>query len=229
MGGRGPTRLISPRSTLNNCGSSSRLVLRIQLPLRVMRGSRLSLRLASAPGAPAGNWSSLTFCWIRRVTCAWCRPGSASTTIERNLSMVNGCPFSPMRFCRYSTGPGDSSRMAMAMAAISGDTSTSPTADSTTPKARLEWRRQPWMPGWPGPHHKQMPPIEMRARAAPDTIGQEGDANAAQTDHVQHKENQEQDARGVAKSEKQRAGQRERGHPHGQENIEQLGLQGGVA
>ena len=39
MSARGPTRLISPRTTLNSCGSSSRLVRRRNRPLRVMRGS----------------------------------------------------------------------------------------------------------------------------------------------------------------------------------------------
>ena len=37
--GRGPTRLISPRSTFHSCGSSSRLVRRRNAPTRVIRGS----------------------------------------------------------------------------------------------------------------------------------------------------------------------------------------------
>src|SRR5262249_20284407 len=41
--GRGPTRLISPRSMLNNCGNSSRLYLRRILPMGVTRGSFVTL------------------------------------------------------------------------------------------------------------------------------------------------------------------------------------------
>jgi len=41
--GRGPTMLMSPRSTFQSCGNSSRLVLRRKWPMRVMRGSFLSL------------------------------------------------------------------------------------------------------------------------------------------------------------------------------------------
>lgn len=37
--GRGPTRLISPRSTFHSWGSSSRLHLRMKLPNYVLRGS----------------------------------------------------------------------------------------------------------------------------------------------------------------------------------------------
>src|ERR1700731_4172737 len=43
-GGRGPTRLISPRSTFHNCGSSSRLYFRKNLPSGVIRGSSLILK-----------------------------------------------------------------------------------------------------------------------------------------------------------------------------------------
>src|SRR5881628_1873197 len=42
--GRGPTRLISPRKTLKNCGHSSRLNLRSHLPIGVMRGSFETLK-----------------------------------------------------------------------------------------------------------------------------------------------------------------------------------------
>ena len=41
--GRGPTRLISPRSTFHSCGSSSMLHLRRNAPTRVMRGSSCDL------------------------------------------------------------------------------------------------------------------------------------------------------------------------------------------
>ncbi|CAB4585437.1 unannotated protein [freshwater metagenome] len=41
--GRGPTTLISPRTTLNNCGNSSNDVARKNAPTRVTRGSRSNL------------------------------------------------------------------------------------------------------------------------------------------------------------------------------------------
>ena len=44
--GRGPTRDISPRSTLISCGSSSRLVRRSHPPSGVIRGSPASLNSA---------------------------------------------------------------------------------------------------------------------------------------------------------------------------------------
>ena len=48
--GRGPTRLISPRTTFQSCGSSSRLDRRSQRPMRVTRGSWSSF---SHPGLGA--------------------------------------------------------------------------------------------------------------------------------------------------------------------------------
>ena len=42
-GGRGPTSDMSPRSTFQNCGSSSRLVLRRKRPIGVTRGSLVDL------------------------------------------------------------------------------------------------------------------------------------------------------------------------------------------
>ncbi len=50
--GRGPTRLISPQSTFQSCGSSSRLVLRMKRPTRVTRSSpTLTCRAAVASDA----------------------------------------------------------------------------------------------------------------------------------------------------------------------------------
>ena len=45
--GRGPTMFMCPATTLNNCGSSSRLVIRSSLPSWVTRGSSSSLRVLS--------------------------------------------------------------------------------------------------------------------------------------------------------------------------------------
>src|SRR5450759_1850293 len=54
--GRGPTTLMSPRRTLMNWGTSSRPVLRINRPARVMRGSSSPL-LRHAPVGPSA-WSA---------------------------------------------------------------------------------------------------------------------------------------------------------------------------
>jgi hypothetical protein len=65
--GRGPTRFMSPRSTLNSCGSSSRRDWRRKRPTGVTRSS------------------------LRRAHTAW-PSASASTRIDRNLKMVKGAP-----------------------------------------------------------------------------------------------------------------------------------------
>ena len=77
MSARGPTRLISPRTTLTSCGSSSRLVRRRKRPLRVMRGS--------SGRCPYG--SSLSFCA--------CPTAIASLIIVRNLYIRNSRPSLP--------------------------------------------------------------------------------------------------------------------------------------
>ena len=67
--GRGPTRDMSPFSTLKNWGSSSRLNLRIRLPNRVLRGVVV--------GGPAGLLLGV------------------HTRMERNLYIMKGFLFSP--------------------------------------------------------------------------------------------------------------------------------------
>src|SRR5581483_8335992 len=69
-GGLGPTRLMSPTSTLHSCGSSSRLYFRSSRPTRVTRGSSRILKIG-----PVASLRSRSCCFIR----------SASTTIVRNL------------------------------------------------------------------------------------------------------------------------------------------------
>ena len=73
--GRGPTKLISPRSTLKICGISSIRILRMMPPMKVTRGS-----LTEA----------------QRATPSF----SASTRMLRNLITENFRPFSPTRSCR---------------------------------------------------------------------------------------------------------------------------------
>ena len=84
-GGRGPTRLISPRNTFQSCGSSSRLMRRSRRPTRVTRGSLRILKIG-----PSASFSAATST-LR---------ASASATIVRNLRKVNRCPFLPHRACR---------------------------------------------------------------------------------------------------------------------------------
>src|SRR5574344_984906 len=77
--GLGPTMDISPLSTFQNCGSSSRRYLRINRPNGVMRSSFLEESLG--PSA------------------------SASIYMVLNLYMRNGLPCFPSRVWTYKTGP----------------------------------------------------------------------------------------------------------------------------
>ena len=98
------------------------LVRRMSLPTRVMRGSSFILNSTSA--SPPSETSR-------------CRISSASTTMERNLSMVNGLPPRPMRSCRNSTGPPSVALTAIATAINSGEMAIRPSPDATTSNARL--------------------------------------------------------------------------------------------
>ena len=84
-------------STFQNWGSSSRLVLRRNLPTLVIRGSFSFLK--NAP------WAWLTTVALR---------ASAFVTIERNFQMRNRRPIQPQRIWLKRIGPGLSSRMAIA-------------------------------------------------------------------------------------------------------------------
>ena len=92
--GRGPTMLISPRSTFRSCGVSSSLLRRSHRP-----------RLVTLAGEPRSN-----------------RPFSAaaSSRIERNLSSRNGRPPRPIRNCRKRTGPGEVVFTRMASRSMAG-------------------------------------------------------------------------------------------------------------
>jgi hypothetical protein len=92
--GRGPTKLISPFSTLQVCGSSSMRTLRMNLPTRVTRGSSF---------------------------CAHCAPSaSASVRIERSLITSNASPYSPTRSGGRRPGPWLSSFTRSANSTITG-------------------------------------------------------------------------------------------------------------
>ena len=73
--GRGPTIDISPRSTFQSCGSSSRFDFRRTRPSGVTRGSS---------------------CWAHTGPVS----RSASSYMERNFTIVNGLPSSPIRSWR---------------------------------------------------------------------------------------------------------------------------------
>ena len=79
--GRGPTKLMSPLSTLHNCGSSFRLYLRSHRPSGVIRGSAFSLKTGPFISLRAASSPSFS---------------SASATIVVNLYPVNGRPLRPI-------------------------------------------------------------------------------------------------------------------------------------
>src|SRR6056297_688411 len=80
MSGRGPMRLISPRSTLMKLGSSSRRDLR-----------RIAPNVLTRCSSRASSWPRLD-----------CSQGA----MVRNFQMRNGTPPCPMRSWRKKTGPG---------------------------------------------------------------------------------------------------------------------------
>ncbi len=90
--GLGPTRLISPRTTDQSCGSSSKLVRRSALPNQLSRCS-------SSSNCPELSRSSL---------------------MERSFEIRMGTPSSPARICVKSTGAPSITRTATDAAAVRG-------------------------------------------------------------------------------------------------------------
>ena len=103
--GRGPTRLISPRRTFQSWGNSSKLYRRRNRPNRVTRGSLVTLKTGPS---------------ISLSTASSCLSCSALVTIERNLYIVNGFPFNPLRNWRNKIGPGELNRIAIPNANMNG-------------------------------------------------------------------------------------------------------------
>src|SRR6185436_11966997 len=103
-----------PISVFRSCGSSSSFVQRRKRPTAVTRGS--SWRVIAGP--------------VR----------SSSTTIVRNLYNVKTHPPLPTRRARYSTGPGELSFTATAIAASTGLRRTSPTSERLTSSNRVATR-----------------------------------------------------------------------------------------
>src|SRR5690606_29451558 len=110
--GRGPTRLMSPLSTLNSSGSSSKLVLRKKRPNLVSRCSSGKRRPFS----------------------------SRASVIVRNLYIVNGRPCNPGRTCLKITGLPAFAQTKAAITSISGDKTMRSTAEAVTSKSRFPTR-----------------------------------------------------------------------------------------
>ena len=113
---------MSPRSTLMSWGSSSTEYLRITRPIRVTRGSFFILKTGPA-------------CSLRAASCAL--RASASTTMERNLSMLKRFPRRPTRSWWKKSGPREVSLIPIATRMRSGVRSHSAAAEATTSNIRL--------------------------------------------------------------------------------------------
>src|SRR5215207_907308 len=125
--GRGPTRVMSPRRTLSSWGSSSRLVLRRNTPVRVTRLSLFSLELPfSTVSSPRSS---------RAISSRNSR-SSPPRNMVRNLNNVNRPPPSPTRSCRKNAGPLSSRCTATAISSIGTRKRTSSNEDTTTSAVR---------------------------------------------------------------------------------------------
>src|ERR1039457_3318527 len=111
--GRGPTRLMSPFTTLNNCGSSSMLVRRMNFPTLVTSADR-----ASAEGI-----------------------STVFTGMLRNLRTVNRDPLRPTRRCRNNAGTPSSSLMARAVSKRTGDNTIRPVPAMRMSRGRFRYNR----------------------------------------------------------------------------------------
>jgi hypothetical protein len=107
--GRGPTRLISPRSTFHSSGSSSRLVARRNAPRRVTRAASLSNQTSPRRG----------------------------DRIVRNFQMRIGLPRSPGRTWRKKIGRPMVAAIATAVQAMTGPSRTMPVRAPATSIPRL--------------------------------------------------------------------------------------------
>lgn len=112
----GPTRDISPESTLNSCGNSSIELRRRSRPTRVTRGSF-------------------------RVTTRRAVGSIVSLYIERNFSTLMMRSLYPCRFCLKRIGPPVSSQIAIAATSITGQTNNRDRVANTISKTRFIRRR----------------------------------------------------------------------------------------
>src|SRR5208282_1754845 len=112
--GRGPTRLMFPASTLNNCGSSSAFDFLSHLPTGVILGSPSAVRKEFDP-------SLLAF-------------------MVRNLQIINGRPNWPVLTCRKKIGPRLVSFTASAAINSIGDRKISPLKAPATSRHRFPTR-----------------------------------------------------------------------------------------
>src|SRR5580704_4585426 len=110
--GRGPTKLMSPRSTFQSCGSSSTLDRRSKAPNRVMR-------------SPSGK--------SRPCRSRW-------SVMVRNLRTKKGTLLKPGRCWRNRIGYPICSHIKKVTATSNGESSTRPTIDTTTSNPRFSAR-----------------------------------------------------------------------------------------
>ena len=120
--GRGPTMLMSPTSTFQNCGSSSSWHLRRMRPTRVTRGS--SLMNTCGP--------SQRFCLRSSATSA-----SALRRMVRNFQQRKMRPPFACRRCPKKSGKPSSSQTATAIARITGLRQTSARSAPVKSSTRL--------------------------------------------------------------------------------------------
>jgi hypothetical protein len=117
--GRGPTRLISPRSTFMSCGSSSNFHLRRKGPTGVN-------------------------CWFPTVVTNG-RFASVLCSIVRYLKILKSRPCRPTRVCTNRTGPRDERRTANARSKRIGTTSGRVPIITTTSKKRFDIDTDHWL------------------------------------------------------------------------------------
>ena len=105
---------MSPHNTLKSCGSSSRLDLRKNLPMQVIRGSSFNFSVIFHSSLAAGLFDKY-----------WASASSGHRTIVRNLRQSNKPPFKPTRGWENITPGPIVIRTSAATMRIIGDSSTS--------------------------------------------------------------------------------------------------------
>ena len=148
--GRGPTSDIVPCSTLNSCGSSSRLLARRKRPTRVMRLS------------------------ARAVCCSPVVAAAGFQVMVRNLKMSNTRLSSAWRRWRKITGPGLSSRTASAMTASTGSSASVIRLPSSRSSAPLSTASQRPIGRSTRRSTGTLPPIASMARGGPSGPARSG-------------------------------------------------------
>ena len=111
-------------------------------------------------------------CTFRAATRCFCE--SAPSHIERNLKTSKRSLFRPTRRCRNRTGPGESSFIASAHAASTGDSTTTATTPATRSNARLR-RSAEWPSTGRGTVSSGIPSSLMKLEPRADSVRPAGD------------------------------------------------------